>query len=44
MPLKRTTLIIDADSFKKLKSLMALKGTTITAWLKDKMREELGEK
>lgn len=40
---KKTTIYIKEDIYKKLKSLLALKGTTVNKWLDQKIRETLSQ-
>jgi len=41
--LDRTTFYVDKDMVKRLKAKLILEGGTISNWLRQKMREELGE-
>ena len=41
--LKRTTVFLDEELFKKVKSKLALEGVTFTQWLRKQIRDYLGE-
>ena len=41
--LKRTTVFLDEELFKKVKSKLALEGVTFIQWLRKQIRDYLGE-
>jgi len=41
MATKRTTLVIDEEQFKILKSIIALEGISISAWLRKIIDEKI---
>lgn len=40
---KITTLVIDDEQFKKLKSILALEGISVSAWLRGKINEKVSK-
>ena len=40
----RTTVIVDGDQLKQLKSKLAMEGKTISAWLRKVIGKELNKK